>query len=51
MKISSSHRMKTFVVLQLCTPSNFPHIVLTEVSVVANLRTPSQLLTNQRQVS
>ena len=39
-KISSSHRMKTFVVLQLCTPSNFPHIVLTEVSVMAmaNLR-------------
>ena len=32
-KISSSHRMKTFVVLQLCTPSNFPHIVLAEVAV------------------
>ena len=25
--------MKTFVVLQLCTPSNFPHIVLAEVAV------------------
>lgn len=25
--------MKTFVVLQLCTPSNFPHIELAEVAV------------------
>ena len=33
MKISSSHRVKTFVVLQLCTPSNFPHIELAEVAV------------------